>query len=549
MEAQTPHHPNQKITIFDTTLRDGQQCPGAAITFEQNIEYAHLARNAGINVLEAGFPAASSLDFEIVHTISGELAPQPDSPIIAALCQQRRPQVERTIEALAPAAAYRRGRLHMYLPVEPALMIASLGERAKDRGALVRETHELCRLATSAGLEVEFSPEGYSRVGENFSFTTDLLRAAVEGGATVLNCPDTIGGGCWVQGEQYFVRMMERHAHIISQEFPNRSITWSTHCHNDFGLALANSLHAVFHGPCRQIEGCFNGIGERAGNASLEQVILAIEHFGKIIDPSAPFYTTVKLAEIQRLSDFVAKYMLPRQPHWPVTGDNAARHSSGGHTNAILSNPLAYQPFDPGTIGKEISFVFGPLSGGNHAKSIIEQKGYICEDDEKAHIAQFIKDRYATRRKGVTDGEVLNAYFAYRQPITIESFDYGRRSNRSEIALTGRFFELTGDINESYEGRDSALATLKKAIDSRFPGLHIASYQSESVGTGISALSRSTIIVTHEGGASFTGLGQDSDIEISAMKALIDGANQAYIEAHFRRPTSSSCASITSLEG
>ncbi len=525
---------SRKIEIFDTTLRDGQQCPGAAISFEQNLEYARLAHKAGIDILEAGFPAASKLDHDIVHTIATELAGYADSPTIAALCQQRREQVEKTIEALRPAATGGKARLHMYLPVAPELMEASLGERSKDKAALVRETHELCMLASKAGMQVEFSPEGYSRVGENFDFTTDLIRAAIEGGATVINCPDTIGGGCWLEGARYFVNLMNQHARIIAKEYPLREVTWSAHCHNDFGLALHNSLQAVFTGPCRQIEGCFNGIGERAGNVSLEQAILAIHHFGAAADPERPFHTTVKLEHIQSLSNFVATHMLPRQPHWPITGENAAKHSSGGHTNAILHNPLAYQPFDPREVGKEITFVFGPLSGGNHVKSIIEGAGYRCTDSEKSTIAQYIKNFYETRRKGVTDYEVLAAYFEYRKPIAIENFDYGKRSNQSEIFLRGRFFDFAGELHESYEGRDSALATLKKAIDSRFPGLQIVSYHSESASSGISATSISTIVVAAQSGKTFTGRGEDSDIEISAMRALIDGVNHAYIDAQYR---------------
>lgn len=525
---------SRKVAIFDTTLRDGQQCPGAAISFEQNLEYARLAHRAGIDILEAGFPAASKLDFDIVHAIATESATHASFPTVAALCQQRREQVEKTIEALMPAAPHGKARLHMYLPVAPALMEASLGERSRDKAALVREAYELILLASKAGMEVEFSPEGYSRVGENFDFTTDLLRAAIDGGATILNCPDTIGGGCWLEGQGYFVSLMSRHAAVLGKEYPDRDITWSTHCHNDFGLALHNSLQSVFAGPCRQIEGCFNGIGERAGNVSLEQVILALHHFGACADPERPFHTGVNLDQIQNLSNFVAVHMLPRQPHWPITGENAAKHSSGGHTNAILHNPLAYQPFDPREVGKEISFVFGPLSGGNHAKSIIEGAGYRCSDSEKAAIAQFIKTFYETRRKGVTDDEVLAAYFEYRKPIAIDNFDYGKRSNHSEIFLHGRFFDYEGELHESYEGRDSALATLKKAIDARFPGLHIVSYHSESAGSGISAASISTIVVADQSGKTFTGRGEDSDIEISAMKALIDGVNRAFIDAQYR---------------
>ena len=389
-------------------------------------------------------------------------------------------------------------------------------------------------LATEAGCQVEFSPEGYSRQQDNFDFTTDLLRAAAQAGATVFNCPDTIGTGCWLQGSEYFVSAMKRHAEMLRLEFPKLPIIWSTHCHNDFGLALHNSLLSVFDGPCRQIEGCFNGIGERAGNVSLEQCILAIRHFAALQDSVHPLFTDVKIEKLQEISDFVARWMLPRQPHWPITGDNAAKHSSGGHTNAILSDPLAYQAFDPRETGKEISFVFGPLSGGNHAQSIINAAGYQCTDEEKASIAQYIKDLYHTRRKGVTDQEVVAAYLEYRKPIAIEHFDYGKRAAQSEVVLSGRFFSEVGTIHDTYEGRESALATLKKAIDRRFPGLQILNYHSESVGAGISAKSHSTITVATSQNQTFTGIGEDDDIEISAMKALIDGTNKAFVELTYR---------------
>ena len=526
---------NVPIKIFDTTLRDGQQCPGAAISFQQNLEYARLAHGARVDVLEAGFPAASKLDFSIVHAIAKELSAAPDAPIVAGLCQQRREQVERTMEALIPTLRHGKGRVHIYLPVAPALMEASLGARAERKEELVRETHDLCLLACQAGFEVEFSPEGYSRIGENFDFATDIIRAAAQGGASVINCPDTIGGGCWLQGPSYFVNMMNRHAEIIGREFPARNLTWSAHCHNDFGLALHNSLSAVIHGPCTQIEGCFNGIGERSGNVALEQVILALANFGAL-DPSGRVYSTgFALDKIQEISNFVAKYMLPRQPHWPISGENAARHSSGGHTNAILNDPLAYQPFDPRDIGTEISFVFGPLSGGNHAQSIIEMAGYLCEDSEKTRIAQFIKTFFRDRRKGVTDAEVIEGYLEYRKPIRIHRYEYSKSAGRAEIILVGEFFGREGEIRESYNGKDSALACVKKAIDAELPGLQLQSYHSASETPGISANSVSTIVLTDSEGGTYKGRGVDEDIEISAIKALIDAANRAYVEKTFRK--------------
>lgn len=524
----------RQIRIFDTTLRDGQQCPGAGMNFERNLQYARLAAKVGVDVLEAGFPSASKVDFDIVYAIAEQAAGDPKAPTVAGLCQLRADQVESTIRSLEPAVAEKKARLHVYLPVDPELMRASLGDRAKDKQGLIRDLAAAVETAVAAQLEVEFSPEGYSRVAENFDFCTDLIRVAVEAGATVINCPDTIGGACSWQGSEYFVEKLKRHAAIIAAEYPTRHVVWSAHCHNDFGLALINSLNAVFGGPARQIEGCFGGVGERAGNVALEQCILAIKHFAPTVNASQPFYTRANTEGIQEICDFVARYMLPRQPHWPICGENAAKHSSGGHTNAILHNPLAYQPFDPREIGKEITFVFGPLSGGNHARDIIQKAGYRCSDDEKVEISQFIKDLYADRRKGITDEEVLRGYYEFRKPVRVDSIDYSKSSNRSSVEVRGVFFDVQGELRESHEGKDSALAALKRAIDKHFEPITIRSHKSESDKEGIDANSVSTIVISDSTGGLFQGTGTDQDIEISAMRALIDAVNHAYIERHYR---------------
>lgn len=404
---------NQQVFIFDTTLRDGQQSPGAGMTFEDNLTYAHYANNLGVDILEAGFPSASQHDFDIVHTIAETMSEQNSNMTIAALCQLREEQIIRTMEALQPSLSRRKARLHTYVPVDPNLMQASLGKRANEQQQIINDLYRFILLATSDGFEVEFSPEGYSRMRENFDFTTDLIRAAVSAGATVINCPDTIGGASRWEGDQYFVTHMQRHADIVKKEFPNHKIIWSTHCHNDLGLALENSMTAVFSGPARQIEGCINGVGERAGNTSLEQCIMAIELFGQHAHDQYTFSTNVQLEKLSEISNFIAEKMLARQPHWPITGKNAARHSSGGHTNAILKNPMAYQPFDPKYVGNEISFIFGPLSGSNHLKNILEKHGYSCPNEKKAHIAQAIKMRYSDRRKGITEEELIEGYKHY----------------------------------------------------------------------------------------------------------------------------------------
>ncbi|MFK7824636.1 MAG: LeuA family protein [Oligoflexales bacterium] len=406
---------HKKIDIFDTTLRDGQQCPGAAMSLQKNLEYAGLAQEFGVDILEAGFPASSTNEFDVVYKISESYAKLSSSPKVAALCQLRSEQFDVTIRSLEPLISKGCARLHTYLPVDPLLMMSSLGTNANGRkGEMVEKLYHYVKMVVDEGIEVQFSPEGYSRMGGNFDFTTDLIRAAVQAGATIINCPDTVGGACRRQGTEFFVEQMKEHAKIVEKEFPDKHVTWSVHCHNDLGLALDNTMAAVFDGPATQVEGCINGIGERAGNVSIEQVCMYIKQFGDSLDMDSKYWTKINFNMIQKISDFVAVNMLKRQAHWPISGDNAARPTSGGHTNAILKNPLIYQAFDPRVVGKQIKLAFGPSSGGNHAKSIIEQHGYQCLDAEKAVVAQFIKSYYKHRYKGITDDELIHAFLVFR---------------------------------------------------------------------------------------------------------------------------------------
>jgi 2-isopropylmalate synthase len=333
---------DNRVYIFDTTLRDGQQSPGAGMSLADNLQYAHYAHLLNIDVLEAGFPAASQTDFEIVRLIAQDMADKQSQMTIAGLCQLREEQLVQTMQALLPVLPAGKARVHTYVPVDPNLMQASLGKLAQDKRRIIDEVHRLIAQASQEGFEVEFSPEGYSRMQDNFDFVTDLIRAAVSAGAKVINCPDTIGGASRIEGEEYFVNKMRLHADIIAREFPQQTVIWSMHCHNDFGLALENSITGVFEGPAHQVEGCINGVGERAGNAALEQCIMYIKQFGAQADAEQPYYTNIDVSHLKATSDFIAQKMLPRQPHTPITGDNAACHSSGGHTNAILKNPLAY---------------------------------------------------------------------------------------------------------------------------------------------------------------------------------------------------------------
>jgi 2-isopropylmalate synthase len=531
---KTQDKTSQQVYIFDTTLRDGQQCPGAGMNFEKNLEYARLAANVNIDILEAGFPAASAEDYKIVESIAQMYAQLDTSPKVAALCQMREEQVITTIKSIESLIPSRRARLHIYLPVDPELMHASFGSYANDIDKIHQDLKRFIEMAIDAGCEVEFSPEGYSRMGETFDFVTDVIDTAIQAGATIINCPDTIGGACYLQGEDFFVNKMIKHADIMQQRYPDKNIIWSAHCHNDYGLALTNTMQSIFDGPVTQIEGCFNGIGERAGNVSIEQCIMYLKAFGQNNSTNQNYHTNTNAQSIKDISDFVAKHMLPRQAHWPISGENAAKHSSGGHTNAILKNPQAYQPFNPNDVGQKISFVFGPLSGSNHAQSIINDQGYVCENTEKTQVTQYIKDYFSNRRKGLTDTEFMHAYFEYRAPIKIDTYKYSKSAKVAKVFIEGTFHSEQKKIEATSKEGGTALTALHQALEVYLSPISIESFRSESKEKGATAKSIASISISFENEL-YTGVGEDIDIEVSALKALVNAVNKTLTQQQYAK--------------
>lgn len=525
-------HTSKQVYIFDTTLRDGQQCPGAGMDFANNLEYATLAAKVNIDILEAGFPSASAEDYKIVESIAKMYAQMETSPTVAALCQMREEQIITTIKSIKSLIPSKRARLHVYLPVDPELMQASLGNYANDIDQIHKDLAHFITMAVDAGCEVEFSPEGYSRMGNTFDFVTDVIDTAIQAGATIINCPDTIGGACYLQGEKFFVNKMIKHADIMRSRYPDKNIIWSAHCHNDYGLALTNTMQSIFDGPVTQIEGCFNGIGERAGNVSIEQCIMYLKAFGQNNCTGQNFHTNTHSQSIKDISDFVANHMLPRQAHWPISGENAARHSSGGHTNAILKNPQAYQPFNPHEVGQKITFVFGPLSGSNHAQSIIKEHGYVCSNEEKITITQSIKDYFSNRRKGLTDKEFMQAYFAYRSPIKVNLYKYRKRAEYTQICLECHINGQDKTISAQSKVGGTALTALHHALEDYLSPISIESFRSQSKDKGEEAISISSISISYNNEL-YTGIGEDIDIEVSALKALVNAVNRTIVHQNY----------------
>ena len=343
-----------RITIFDTTLRDGEQSPGCSMNQPEKLRLAHQLDRLGVDVIEAGFPIASDGDFESVRAIASAVR----RPIIAALARACRPDIERAWEALQHAA---RPRIHVFLATSDIHLKYKL---RISRDQCVQQAREAIRFAKTLCDDLEFSPEDATRTDPEF--LCRVLEAVVAEGATTLNIPDTVGYTIPAEFCDLITTIRQRVKGI-------ENVTISAHCHNDLGMAVANALAAVSAG-ARQVECTINGIGERAGNASLEEIVMAMR-----VRPDRFAYETGVVSE----QIFAASQMLseitgvPVQPNKAIIGRNAFAHEAGIHQDGVLKNPLTYEIMTPQSVGVPDSKLVLGKHSGRHALSIrCEQLGY-----------------------------------------------------------------------------------------------------------------------------------------------------------------------------
>ena len=350
------------IRIFDTTLRDGEQSPGFSMNAEEKVRMARQLAALGVDIIEAGFPIASKGDLEAVKTVAREVR----GARIAALARAKQEDVDAALEALEPAA---HPRLHVFFATSDLHLRAKLNvtrEQASEAiGAMIRRGRQ--RVG-----EVEFSAEDASR--SDLDYLCQVCKVAVEAGATVLNLPDTVG---YAVPEEY-AAMFRRVREYLGDP---RGVTFSAHCHNDLGMAVANSLAAVRAG-ARQVECTINGIGERAGNASLEEVVVALA----VRQASFGLKTNVRLEELftsSRMLSEITGVQVP--PNKAVVGANAFAHEAGIHQDGIIKNPLTYEIISPETVGVPArSLVLGKHSGRNALRMNLRDLGYDPSDMELA---------------------------------------------------------------------------------------------------------------------------------------------------------------------
>ena len=372
----------ERVTIFDTTLRDGEQAPGISLDVPEKLEIAEQLARLGVDVIEAGFPVASQGDFEAVQAIAAAVA----GPVIAGLSRTQLADVDRCWEAVRGAA---RARIHVFISTSPSHMEHMLKMTPEQ---VVAETRSGVGRAREHTDDVEFSPQDATRTP--LDFMIEVLRAAVDAGATTLNIPDTVGYGIpWDFGSIIsYVRQQVKGDYILS-----------THCHNDLGLAVANSLAGIQAG-ARQVEVCVNGLGERAGNAALEEVVMALKIRPDQFDGLETGVRTEELARTSRLVSRLTGY--PIQYNKAVVGRNAFAHESGIHQHGVLAERTTYEIIDAASVGQTgRQIVLGKHSGRHAFRDTLQKMGITIQGD--ALNAAFTRFKeLADRKVEITDADL-----------------------------------------------------------------------------------------------------------------------------------------------
>ncbi|HXW34337.1 MAG TPA: 2-isopropylmalate synthase [Acidimicrobiales bacterium] len=492
------------LVVFDTTLRDGEQSPGISLDAAEKLEIAEQLARVGVDYIEAGFPVASQGDFEAVQTIARTVGNQPDSPAICGLSRTQLADVDRCWEAVRDA---KRKRIHVFISTSPQHMEHML---KMTRDQVLAETRSGVSRAREHLDDVEFSPQDATRTP--LDFMLEVLRAAVEAGATTLNIPDTVGYGIpWDFGAliQY-----------IRTQVPGDYVL-STHCHNDLGLATANTLAGVQAG-ARQVEVCVNGLGERAGNAALEEVVMAIRTRG---DQFPGVTTSVQTEELARASRLVSRLTgYPVQYNKAVVGRNAFAHESGIHQHGVLADRSTYEIIDAATVGQVgRQIVLGKHSGRHAFADSLEKMGiHIHGDGLNQAFARF--KELADRKVEITEDD-LEAIVAEElgqdlvegyqlQALEVVGGTVGVPRARVVISRGGEKSEASSEGNGMIDAACSAIRAAS-GVDAKLIGFTVS-----SVTGGVDALG-DVVVQLESDGVKVSGRGVSTDVVEASARAYL----------------------------
>ena len=505
-----------RVIIFDTTLRDGEQSPGFSMNLAEKVRMAEALAALGVDVMEAGFPIASTGDFESVQ----EIARVVRGPVICGLARTGQADILRAAEALRPAE---RKRIHVFLSTSPLHMKYKL---RMEPDAVVELTTASVLLARNHADDVEWSAEDGSRTEPDF--LCRCVEAAIKAGATTINVPDTVGYAVPEDMTRIFTMLRDR--------VPGADeVILSTHNHNDLGLAVANTLAAVRAG-VRQIECTINGIGERAGNAALEETVMAI----RTRPDAAPYVHNIDTTQILRVSKLLSTITgFDVQPNKAIVGRNAFAHESGIHQDGVLKHAGTYEIMTPESVGwSKSSLVMGKHSGRAAFRDKLQALGYGAVGDNQMNDAfRRFKD-LADRKKVVYDEDIValvdDEVGRDHHRIRFISLDLHAGSKappRAELEL-----EIDGFVAGATETGDGPVDATFRAIQTLFP--HTARLVLFSVGAvteGTDAQAKTTVRLEEEG-KMVDGQGADTDTIVSAARAYVHALNKLLVKRERTRP-------------
>jgi len=496
----------EKVIIFDTTLRDGEQAPGASLTSQQKLEVAYQLEKLGVDIIEAGFPISSPDDFKGVNLVAKNIK----KSIICGLARCIKKDIEAVFEALKPA---KKKRIHIFLATSKIHLKYKFKKAEKE---ILDLACQATRLSRKFFEDIEFSPEDATRTDKEFLYR--VIEAVIREGASTINIPDTVG---YSYPQEVFFLIKD-----ILNNVPNiNKAVISIHCHDDLGMAVANSLSAVLAG-ARQVHCTINGIGERAGNASLEEVVMAIKTRKDVFKN---LYTQVNTKEIMRASRLVSTltgFVVP--PNKAIVGSNAFRHESGIHQDAILKKRITYEIINPSEVGIEkTQLVLGKHSGRHALKKRLKELGFKLNKKKIDEIFEKFK-KLADKKKEIFDEDL----------IALVEEEFRKREKRWELVsvkvVTGTQAppEATVKLNykkktmEATSGGDGPVDACFKAIDKITKiRTKLLNYKLEAITRGKDAqgLARLEIKVKDK---IYSGVGTSTDILEASAKAYLDALNK-----------------------
>ena len=507
----------QPIRIFDTTLRDGEQCPGASLNRKEKIEIARALEALGVDIIEAGFPIASPDDFEAVREIAGIVR----RCGVAGLARCMEKDIERAGEAVKPAE---KPRIHVFCATSEIHRKYKL-KRATEE--IIKMSVDGVKMARTFVEDVEFSPEDASRT--ELPFLAEVVSAVIEAGATTVNIPDTVGYS-FPSEFAAIIRYLYEHVKNI-----NKAII-SVHCHNDLGLAVANSLAAIEAG-ARQVECTINGLGERAGNAAMEEIVMAL----KTRRDRLPFSTNIDTRKICPISHLVASLTgIHPQPNKAIVGENAFAHESGIHQHGMMQNAATYEIMNPLDVGIQASkLVLGKHSGRHALRQRLEQLGYRLNDESLTEAFERFKG-LADKKKEIFDEDLMSIVDDISRTVTrvweIHSVQTTAGTGVIPTATVRMRNLQDGSLLQDAATGDGPVDAAYSAIQ-RIAGItvRLRDYKLKAITSGKDAQGEVTIEVEHDS-KRIRGRGVSTDIIEASAMALVDAINRIISIAEQQAP-------------